>query len=224
VCTSSVANGCPAAIEPLVAEGPLGGVVAIGDASPVLFSQRLSLLAPSEDLDKPMFWSSDMDMHNPRFVQVESYLRAYLDAARPDFSTRQTARLPVADLPPGPAAPVGEEPWKSRLTGYAVSLETVAATVEADAPGYVQLAHPWFPASVVRVNGVEVAPLQGALHLVVVPIGAGVSHIEITGRTTPVRTAAAALSAAAVVATLLVPLMVRRRGARGSTVTSPIER
>ncbi len=211
VCDSSVAEGCPATFGPLVADGPLGGVVAIGDASPVLFSRRLSLLAPSDALDKPMFWSEDLVDSNPRFVRVEAFLRAYLDAARPDFRTRQAASLPVAALPPGQADPVGATSWTPRLTGYTVSLETVTATIEADQPGYVQLAHPWFPASIVRVNGVEVTPLQGALHLMVVPIAAGGSQIEITSRTTSIRLVAAAVSAMAVVVTLLVPLLFRRR-------------
>jgi hypothetical protein len=75
-----------------------------------------------------------------------------------------------------------------------VGLQRVALTVVSDAPGYVQLSHPWFPGNVVRVNGQPVAPLEGALDLIVVPIAAGENAIEISPMVTPIRVASNVLS------------------------------
>jgi hypothetical protein len=56
----------------------------------------------------------------------------------------------------------------------------------------------------VRVNGKAVQPLEGALHLVVVPIGSGTSRIEIAPIHTPVRRLAGAISLAGFLVTVLI--------------------
>jgi len=81
------------------------------------------------------------------------------------------------------------------MTAYQVGLQRIAMTVVSDAPGYVQLSHPWFPASQVRINGLPVAPIEGAIDLTVVPIDAGENAIEIGPVVTPVRTISTIVSA-----------------------------
>jgi hypothetical protein len=198
--------------------------VPIAGASPVLFSRRLVAASPRPDLDKPMFWDEDFVRGEPRTAQTAAYLRSYLEQARPDWSLRQAAALPVLAMPapatPGAAAP-DSPPWSPRLLSYAVTVNRVTATVSADGPGYVQLSHAWFPGNQVRVNGQVVQPLEGALHLVIVPIAPGTSRIEIGPRETPVRQVSAAISLAALLLTLLIALAGRYRQSRLAAKPGP---
>ena len=205
-CTSSVANGCPASFAGARPDGPLGLTVPIAGASPVLFSRQLVAASPRPDLDKPMFWDDDFTEGNGRIAQTTSFLRAWLDQSRPDWATRQAQVLPVLDMPKALPAQPDNVPWAPRLEGYAVTVSKVTATVSANRPGYVQLAQAWFPGNAVRVNGRAVQPLEGSLHLVVVPIGAGTSRIEIAPIQTPVRRLSAAMSLGALLLTLLIAL------------------
>jgi hypothetical protein len=93
-------------------------------------------------------------------------------------------------------------------------------TIDTDAAGFVQLAHPWFPSSEIRINGKPVTPIESAISLVVVPIPAGASTIEIGPTTTPIRRATTAISLVALLVVLgawgiatLVPAL-RREPAR----------
>jgi hypothetical protein len=49
VCFGFVANGCPQSFIAATSEGPLGDIVHIPNAAPVLFSQNVTSLAPSTD-------------------------------------------------------------------------------------------------------------------------------------------------------------------------------
>ncbi len=229
ICVTARENGCPLSFSGSVVDGPLGRVVPVGNATPVLFSRRLVTVPAPGDLDKPMFWVWNFDDGDARVPRVFAYLDAYLANAQPDLVTRQAARLPVFGPPaqgvaadsPGEDARVDEIPWHPALTDYAVSLETVTAVVDTDRAGYVQLAHPWFPATIVRVNGVPVTPLEGALHLIVVPIEPGVSRIEIVPTITPVRRVSAFVSLAALTLTLAVPAIGWLRGRRRARTDGP---
>lgn len=205
-CTSPVANGCPARFAGARPEGPLGLVVPIPGASPVLFSRRIVAARPRADLDKPMFWADDFAKGDARIAQTAAYMRAYLEQARPDWSNRQAAALPVLAMPEGAVLAPDSARWSPRLESYVVAVSTVTAVISADSPGYMQLSHPWFPGNTVRVNGALVQPLEGALHLAVVPIAAGTSRIEIAPAQTPVRQLAAVLSLAALLVTVLIAL------------------
>ncbi len=205
-CTSPSANGCPATFAGARPEGPLALTVPIAGASPVLFSRQLVAASPRPDLDKPMFWDDQFARGEPRIAQAAAYLRYWLDQARPDWSIRQAQALPVLAMPKaGPAEP-NAAPWTPRLDSYAVTVSTVTAKVTANGPGYVQLSHAWFPGNEVRVNGSVAQPLEGALHLVIVPIGQGTSRIEIGPRETPVRQVSAAISLGGLLLTLLIAL------------------
>lgn len=202
-CTSPMANGCPASFAGVRAEGPLGLVVPIAGASPVLFSQHLIAMAPRADLDKPMLWEDSFSRHDPRAAAVADYLAAWLAAARPEWTSRQVQALPVLALPAG-SVPPPTQGWAPRLEAYAVGVSTVRVTLSANAPGYVQLSHPLFAGNMVRVNGRSVTPIESSLHLVVVRIGAGTSRIEIAPYQTPVRRISMVVSLAALLATMAI--------------------
>lgn len=213
-CTSPTANGCPASFAGARPEGPLGLTVPIAGASPVLFSRQLVAASPRADLDKPMFWDDDFARGDVRIAWTTAYLRAWLDQARPDWSTRQAHALPVLAMSAAGAAQPDSTPWTPRLDAYAVTVSTVRAAVSANGPGYVQLSHAWFPGNTVRVNGKVVQPLESALHLVVVPISSGTSRIEIAPRETSVRRLSAAISLAALLITVLIALAGKYRQRR----------
>jgi 6-pyruvoyl-tetrahydropterin synthase related domain len=215
-CANSVSSGCPERFVPSVVEGPLGAVVRVPAATPVLYSRRLTAMPARPSLDKPMLWTEDFTAGDPRVAQLSAYLRLYLDEAQPDWTTREASSLPVLEIPQRQPDTVTSASWHARLEDYAVSLGKVTAVVTVDGPGYVQLSHPWFPSNVVRVNGVVVTPIESALHLVVVPLMAGSNSIEITPSVTSIRVLSAGVSAAAAAAILLIAAvgMLFRMGGR----------
>jgi hypothetical protein len=199
VCLGSFAMGCPARFAATAPEPPLGAVVRVPDAAPAVFGRTLVALAPPPGLDKPMLWSEfyDDDPPHPQVTGIIDFLHRYLRAMRIDPATDLAAAIPVRSLPDG-LPPPASDAWHPRMTAYQVGLQRVAMTVVSDAPGYVQLSHPWFPASQVRINGLPVAPLEGAIDLTVVPIAAGENAIEIGPVVTPVRAISNIVSAVSI--------------------------
>jgi hypothetical protein len=216
VCFGFVANGCPKSFIAATAEGPLGDVVHIPNAAPVLFSQDLALLVPSTGLEKPLLWNEDyyIPSADPTVTGVEAFLRRYLKAAEIDPATHTASALPVRALPsPLPFATPAGGPSKRLVTRYSVSLERVALRIESDTPGYVQLSHPWYPDTQVLVDGKKIVPLRGALDLIVLALHPGTNDIEIRPSPTPLRLGLAGLSCLALFVTLALAYgMHRRRG------------
>jgi hypothetical protein len=199
VCAGSFAMGCPSAFAGTIEEPLLGRVLRVADAGPAVFSRRLVELSPAPEFDKPMLWDDDFetDRARARVGAISGFLEQYLRAAGIASASRVAASLPVrsrpADLPPVSDA---DTPWRPKVTRYKVSLERADLTIESDGRGYVQLSHPYYPATEVLINGKHVEPLQGSLDLIVVPIDPGSSAIELRPTTTPIRSAAMAISAA----------------------------
>ena len=205
VCFSFTRNGCPKSFTTATSEGPLGDVVHIDNAAPVLFSQKLAVLAPSGDLEKPALSSEDYEnsTSDPRVSAVEAFLHRYLKISDIDQTTHTALALPVRSLPSSPDfEDAARGPWKTVVTHYSVSLERVAVTIESDAAGYVQLAHPWYPDIAVRVDGKSTVPLRSALDLLVIPLHPGTNEIEIYPSTTPLRLGLVSLSGLALLLTL----------------------
>jgi hypothetical protein len=214
LCSTSTANGCPDRFVARVPEGPLGGVVRIPNATPVLFSRCLRAVPMHPELDKPLVWEDSFRPDTPMVTALDAYLRGYIDELAPDWPAREAACLPVSAVPAGGLDLGASGSWHPKLDAYAVSLDKVTVVVTTDAPGYVQLSHPWFPGNAVRVNGAVVTPMESPLHLVVLPLPAGTSRIEITPFTTPVRWLALGVSGTATAATVLIALggaLARRR-------------
>jgi hypothetical protein len=212
ICNDSIAVGCPARLAGLQDEGPLGRVVPIAQPTPVLFSQRLIQMRPPQGLDKPMLWAEQFAPPVPQVTRIEGFLHAYLAAARPDLATDIAAAIPVQAVVPQ-AAPAGGATgddageWRPHLSDYRVGLQHVTVTVQSDRAGYVQLTHPWFPSNLVLVNHQPVTTMVGAWHLLVVPIQAGVSTIEVVPTTTPIRVLSGWISLFGVIIGLTVPLI-----------------
>ena len=106
---------------------------------------------------------------------------------------------------PVPVPDAGSEAgWLPTLNDYKVGLRGVSLSVSSDRPAWVQLAHPWFPATDVRVNGQAAEPLTGALNLMVLRVQAGDTRIELLPRLTQARSLALQVSGTALLGTLAV--------------------
>ena len=212
VCLGSFSSGCPAHIAATEAEPPLGAVLHIADATPAVFSQTLIALAPPPGSDKPMLWIDNYDdeAFASQIAGITDFLDRYRDTMQIHPGSNSAAAIAVRQLPPEPLPSVSGA-WHPRMTSYAVDLQSVTMTVSSDAPGYVQLAHPWFPASEVRINGRVVATLEGAIDFMVVPIAAGENRIEIGPIVTPIRRISNIMSAVSLALTFVIAISLRFR-------------
>lgn len=221
VCANPTAMGCPARFADGSADGRLGRVVRLREATPVLFSRRLVALTPPPGIEKPMFADGayETSAQNPRVAKTVAYLKTFLNAAKISMADRMAAALPVRAVPVrsiAAAEAAGDDVatgWHARLRRYAVSLSSISMTIEADGPGFVQLAHPFFPALSITSNGRHVQPMEGAVDLIVLPLATGRNAIEIRPGTTPIRVASAGVSGAALILGLMAALLRVRRPA-----------
>lgn len=215
ICVRPAANGCPESFVGRSPQGTLGEVVPIAGASPVRFSQRLGQLVPGPGLDKPMLWESDVHAGQAETVLagLERFMADVLQVEAPGPVPGTVRAIAVRD--PVPAFPTGSDAdWRPALTEYEVGLRRVSLRVSSDRPAWIQLAHPWFPATELRMNGQVVEPLRGALNFIVAPISAGDTRIELLPRPTPARSLAVRVSVAALLATLAIAAMLAWRGRR----------
>ena len=192
ICQSSVRSGCPASVRDAIEELGLGRVVRIA-GTPVVFSQHLAELSPEAGIDKPMIWEGDFGHAEaaPRLEKIMTVLQRVADAEQIDPETGLAKTILIRGHSVEPAL---DPAWRPRLTAYAVGLERISLTIVSNGSGYVQIAHPWFPATAVFVDGRPVEMIQGTIGLLVIPVDPGEHQIEIVPVTTPIRQAAAALS------------------------------
>ncbi len=195
ICNTSIANGCPALAGGTADDAVLGRFIPT-PAMPAVFSQRLAVMAPPPGLDKPMLWPEDFRSAKdaPRIDAIKAELRRFMAAEGIDGATRTARAIAVNDGAAVADPPQASGPWHPMVQDYAVGLTSVALRVEADAPGYVQLSHPWFPSTRVTVNGVAAQAIRGTIDLMVVPIPSGVSVIELREGWTAIRRISALVS------------------------------
>ena len=195
VCTSPIAYGCPITVQQALTDPVLGRYLAFS-ASPALFSQRLMQVPGLPELEKPMLWPWDFEnlAYMPRIGALRATLRRVADVEGVRSDTPTVRAIAVWNAPPADAGPDIRPAPHVEVHDHRVTLDRVGLQVETDAPGWVQLAHPWFPSTVVTVNGQQVMPLRGTLDLMVVPVAAGVSTIGLHDGSTPIRRASVWIS------------------------------
>lgn len=224
VCASPTANGCPASFRDTEDDPVLGRFIPV-PGTPAVFSPRLAVLTLPAALEKPMLWPFDFlptSSERARIQAVEGALRQFLQVGQLSANRVVAASIPVRG---GEARPADEAAtWPPQVApqikAYRVELDRVRLEVRLDAPGFVQLAHPWFPSTVVRVNGTVVSPLRGTIDLMVLPLSSGTSVITLEEGTTTVRQMSLVASgtglAAVLVAAVMIGVLDRRRGADGT--------
>jgi hypothetical protein len=217
VCNGPFTNGCPRGFSGLVSEGPLGAVLPIPNAGPALFSNDLKTLAPPEGLDKPMLWKEDfaVEPSEPRIAETVEFLHRFVRGEQFDPASRMAGSILVRRLPrESRASPPDSTAWHPRVLGYSVGLQRVSMTIASDGYGWAQLAHPWYPASEVRINGRPTEPLEGSIGLMVVPIVPGINAIEIAPVMTPIRAATSAISIVSLLVAILAAGLIGHYGHR----------
>ncbi len=198
ICNTAIANGCPASFADTAEDPVLGRYVPVA-GSPALFSQHLATVPIAAGLIKPMFWDkeyTDPGPH-PRITAMAAVIGQVLGVEHPDMQTRLAGAIAMPG--PVPANQPTTPGWHPAVTDYQVSLNHVRLAVTANGDGYVQISHPWFPSTVVTVNGQTMRPLDGTLGLMVLPIHAGASIIAWHEGSTPLRDASLAISVAGLV-------------------------
>lgn len=212
VCTGPAAMGCPAGFAPNAANAALGAHLRL-PASPVLFSARLRHQGQAAGTQYPMVWPNAFwpEQSHVQIMAVASEITRALGVMMPDFDTQQARALEASDAPDSSLAPPPGG-LAVALRGYEVGLQQVRARVQANAPCFLQLAHPAFAGNVVRLNGVDVIPMHSPLNLIVLKIPAGISEITITPQLTAAERAGIWASVAGLGALLLLSAAAWARG------------
>lgn len=215
ICHSSVANGCPD-WGPATAENPVLGRFVPILASPVLFSNRLTVSELPPGLDKPMLWPDDFHSPKPKpaISETEAELLKVSVLEQADFTTRSARAIAVRNEAAAKFEPANGDQSPPQLRRYVVHLDKVELDVFSPGPAYAQLAHPWFPSISLEINGSAVQPLRGTLDLIVVPLQQGMNQITLRDDWTPVRFGAAMISLVGFLVTLCASLVLGLRDLR----------
>lgn len=212
------AFGFPDGLPDTVPEGPLGRILAVPQATPVLFAPALAPvdIAPA---DAPLLWPTMGDTAIAR--QAEAVALADLATLAPDFPRGLATAIAV----PAGSEPAGAESLPPgvalRLVAFSEGRQTVTARLETPAAGFVRLAyaaHPWVWAT---VNGETVTPIRTLTGLIAVPVPAGVVEIALGAEASSLRRGFTILSLAAFVGVLATPWIGRLSG-RGRSTKSPL--
>jgi len=211
ICNTPIANGCPETFEATASDPVLGRYVPIAGA-PAVFSPGLVTQALADGLDKPMLWDNHFgnSTYAERITSIEGALAGFVAAEAPDLATRTAKAIAVREA--GEAAPA-ETAGPFSVTDYQVGLQSVRLALTSAAAGYVQLAHPWFPSTVVTLNGAAVAPMRGTIGLIVLKVPAGDSVITLREGGTWARRASLLVSLAGLLAIGAGALWLARRPA-----------
>ncbi|MEA2789336.1 MAG: hypothetical protein QOG73_1742 [Acetobacteraceae bacterium] len=211
ICLSPIASGCRTAFADTTTEDGLGSDIRI-DGFPVLFSRTLVELSPPAALDKPMLWEAEFSAaaSAPRIAQIDRFLHTFTDIERSEANDHIGAAIAIRTSPTFPDRIQADGDWQPRVTDYKVGLEHVDIEIDSNGPGYAQIAHPWFPATQILVDGHLIAPIQGAINLMLIPVHTGRNHVEIQPGTTPVRQLSELLSLAGLILTAGVAIYLRR--------------
>lgn len=205
--------GFPDTLPGTVTDGPLGRIIAVPGATPVLFAPRLEPAEGIAPADRPLLWPTMTG--TDLAAAAETAARGALVAMSVDFPRHLAAQI----LLPAGAAAAGPDrrTVDGALLVRAIEEERQSVTMRLDSPaaGYAQLAyafHPWLAA---KVNGEPVQPLRTMEGLVAVPVPAGPVEVEMAAQASALRRAFGWLSLGALLAVLVVPLLssARRRPA-----------
>ncbi len=169
--------GLPANIPGTRALDHLGPVLSIADAAPIVFSTRLATLHDRDFPDRPMLWANEA-----RCDAVQTFASEVLSRMHYEPEQRRAGTLLVRDALPTASAEgegEGDVDVSFALRDYRVEDQLITLTLSSTAPGWVQIAHPWYPAFRVLHNGQEVRPLQSPFSLIVLPVSTGDNHYVI---------------------------------------------
>ncbi|MBR0670148.1 hypothetical protein [Neoroseomonas soli] len=202
IATEPSSMGLPTLVRDTEAEGPLGRVLVPRCAFSVVFARELAP-APMAPMDARVGYGDDT--HSARMPAYRRFVPALLSGMALDRESGTAFRI----LVPGLQEPrrVGDAAASAGgvvVRRYDVSGARVRIDAEAAGAGFLRLSHAWHPRLIVSVNGSGVEALRDVTGMLVIPVGAGALHIEVT----PGPDKARILGEAVSVATLAVLLMI----------------
>lgn len=189
----------------------LGRHLLIPDATPYLATARLAPYPQPQVFVGPPFWDEEFDPPTALAQASKQAVRA-IDAAEGVDLAARTAQVLL--MTAGPAESVGDgTPPHTRLEAYEVTPDRVRMRILSDAPGFVRLAHPWYPTLVTTLNGERVAARPDMLSLQVLPLRVGENVYEIHAAPSLLRrtTFWVSMATLAALATALLVLALRQR-------------
>lgn len=218
ICVTRLALGCGTSIKGTTHDPVLGDFVPVA-ASPAMFAPRLQPLDLPGGTVRPMAWPNvyQADPAHPQFRQVAAEMVRFVAEERPQFPAAAISAIPV-DGDPGQAAVFGDT--LASVRSYAVGLQTVRLSVEAVGPAWVQVSHPDAPSNRITVNGVAVTALRNTLGMLVLPLPAGSSTIEIRHALTPIRLWSVGASAAGLLGIVGLGVLLRQRARPGTRLAA----
>jgi hypothetical protein len=177
--------GLPAAVPGPVPDNVIGAHLRIAGATPFLVSGRLEQAAIPGDFGGPPFWQNDFLARTARAEGAEAAARTAFEAMHVDLPQLQAGQFLVQAMPDwghaGGAAP------RVKLVEYRVWPGRIRLVVESDGAGYLRLSHPFYPALHVTENGVAVRAVPDVFSMMVVPVRAGETDIEVVARASRLR-------------------------------------
>lgn len=177
--------GLPRIVPGTVPEDVIGAHLRIANATPFLVSGRLQQAPMPPDFGGPPFWQNDFRAKTPRALGAETAARSEFTAMHVDLPNRQAAQFLLPALPGWQFS--SATPPHAKLIDYRVSPGRVKLVIDADGPGYLRLSHPFYPALHVTENGRSVQAAPDVFSMMVVPLSAGQTDVEIFARPSTLR-------------------------------------
>jgi len=160
----------------------------LSEATPVLASGTLQITAQPRSFVEPLLWREMFEEGKPATLQVKKDVLATVQAMNLSLSSQSLGAIVMAARPDGaewqhdyPQAPHIE------ITAYKVTSGTVHYSLHADGPGYLRLAHPFFPTTHLFRDGVEIPTARDVTSMLVLPIAAGTHEIDLVPRPSALR-------------------------------------
>jgi hypothetical protein len=206
--------GLPATVPDTLSDAALGAYLRIPTATPVLASGRLVQTEMPESIQGWPLWTINFTHPNPGFVDPRPVVVDLYRRMDVDLATRQAQQILMPDIPDAPAwhIPPGPPP-DVKLIDHTVRPDSVHLAVELDRPGYIRIAHPFYPTVAVTLNGARIEPARDIFTMLVIPAAAGVNSIDIAAHPAPLRVASFWITMASIAALILLLLILAGRDA-----------
>jgi hypothetical protein len=200
--------GLPATVPGIVADDVIGAHLRIATAAPFVASGRLLPTQMPDEFGGFPYWQEDFLARSPRTLDAKQAAREAYEKMEVDLAQRQAAAILVQKMPDGNEWPQGSnEPPLVELLDYRVDPGHVRLVVNADRPGFLRLSHPFYPTLHVTENGRTIGPVPDVFSMMVVPLQAGRTDIEVVAIPSVLRRACFAITGACLVG-LVVGLIV----------------
>lgn len=181
-------------------DGDLGKTILVRGATPVVFASTLVHRPPDKDIDKPVFWDDDFSAPvEERTIKASKYVGQVVSDMAFDPASNTVERIFVRDTPPVGTNSEGSR-FLARVSDYKVGIDRVVIRLESEGTGWARLAHAWYPALQITLNGAPIAPMQDVMGQIVVPVKPGINEYIIHPVFTGIRRATLGISAAVLLA------------------------